>query len=180
MKLAVVLALSAIGPLMGCATVPEVTLSAEDRDDCLEAAKPDGNVVMMGWGVCTEYGKLKRMTGVWLHGHELSNFYESERNIPLKFDWVWDEDLDPDSVLAVDPQWILKRLKLPPGKEWCSKAIYLEFEGREGIREVGRQSSDRTRVIMVESVSQAKLIGIVEPTHRGRSLGRCKAERFSS
>jgi hypothetical protein len=143
MKVAAVLTFLLFGALMACATGPEVKLSSKERAACLEAAKPDSNVILIGIGHCTEFGKLKRMRGIWLQGHEMSAFHQGEQNFPMKFDWVWDEDLETVSWLSVDPDWILKRLKLPAGKEWCPKAIYLEFEGREGVREIVQNQATR-------------------------------------
>lgn len=183
MRIGFALALSALAELPACATVPEVRLSEGDRAACLEAAKPNSDVLVFGYGVCTEFGPIKRVKGVWLHGSELSGFLQGERVVPLKFDWVWDEALDYDAWLDVDHDWLLKRVQFPAGTDWCQKAVYLEFDGREGVRDVGRQSRDPMRVFTVERVLLAEPIGIFETTHRGRAthniayIERCKAER---
>lgn len=113
----------------------------------------------MGFGSCLEYGRIKRMRGVWYVAFEESRFVAGDSKInrePDKYDL---SAHDPD--LLVDEDAVLGRVGNPKRVLGCARAIYLEFDGRESIRRIPQTTRRRFEVIMVEQLRDAKFLGYV-------------------
>jgi hypothetical protein len=140
----------------GCVSPAGTRLSEEERSIC-RGENP--SIVMMGFGSCIEYGRIKRMRGVWYVAFEESRFVAGDRTInrePDKYDLPTH---DPD--LLVDEDAVFDRVGNPKRVPGCARAIYLEFDGRESTRRVPQIRSHRFEVVMVEQLHDAKFLGYV-------------------
>jgi hypothetical protein len=140
----------------GCVSSTGTKLSEEEKAKC-RGENP--SVVMIGIASCMEYGRVKRMRGVWYAGPEESRFVAGDNRINREPDSHDSPYADPS--LWVDEDAVFDRIGNPKRVPGCARAIYLEFDGRESIRRVPESTSHRFEIILVEQLREAKFLGYV-------------------
>jgi len=141
--------------LAGCVSSKSTKLSDEDKALC----RGENPAVIMALSGCIEYGRIKRIRGVWYYGFEESRFVAGATRINSEPEKNDIPALDP--WLLVDETAVLGRVGNPKYQQGCAMAIYLVFEGRHSIRSIPGRAFRRSDVIMVEQLRDARFLGYV-------------------
>ena len=143
--------------------------AAEDRrnasDPCLRRDGDDWTIIR--WRDCLKLGPATRMRGVWYYGFEESGFVPNVRTVPLsrRMHVKWRE---LDTVLDVDLEQVMQIRRVKLGLP-CTTAIAIDFIGREAVIPAEGVVLPRAkRVIAVDRVLDARLVGIVRTVGRPR------------
>jgi hypothetical protein len=165
------MAIAALSALAACAAVPEVKLSAKDRADCIRSADPTSNFLIMSPfnSACLEYGRKERMSGVWYLGFEDSSFAKGVRSVPLVRDMSARRSESAVWINLTDDAWDDIEGNIPEQKPGCTRATYMEFEGRKAIRSVPPPLDPRTEVILIERVLRSQFVGYVTTVREGKA-----------
>jgi len=130
--------------LASCVSSKGTKLSDEARALC----RGENPAVMMAQSECIEYGRIKRIRGVWYYGFEESRFEAGASRINREPEKNDTPALDP--WLLVDETAVFGRVGNPKYRQGCARAIYLEFEGRHSIHSIPGSATWRSDMIMVE------------------------------
>lgn len=143
--------------------------AAEDRrrasDPCLRRDGDDWT--LLRWRDCLKLGPATRMHGVWYYGFEESGFVPNVRTVPLsrRMNVKWRA---LDTVLDVDVEQVMRVRRIKLGLP-CTTAIAINFIGREAVIPAeGVVLPTAKRVIAVDRVLDARLVGIVRTVGRPR------------
>lgn len=167
------LASAILGALLvtGCAAVPEIRLSAKDRADCIRSEDPTSNFLIMSSfdSACLEYGRKERISGVWYLGFEDSSFAKDVRTVPLVRD-ITERRPEFDVWLKLtDEAWDDIEGDIPERKLGCTRAIYLQFDGRRAIRRIPPPLRSDVEVILIERVIRSTFVGYVTTMREGKA-----------
>ena len=120
---------------------------------------------ILRWRDCLKLGPPKRMRGVWYYGFEETGFMPDVRTVSLmrRPHIKWPE---LETVLDVDLMQVMQARRIKLGLP-CTTAISIDFIGREAVLPKGGVVQPRaTRIIAVDRVLDARLVGIVQTIGR--------------